>query len=88
MLLKEGDNAEELMYQASVNELLASAKAVKACHEIDPDAMIGCMIAFCPLYAHTCDPKDQLEKTWADHKRYWYADVHAKGRIPEYMFRY
>ena len=88
VLLKEGDNAEELMYQASVNELLASAKAVKACHEIDPDAMIGCMIAFCPLYAHTCDPRDQLEKTWADHKRYWYCDVHAKGRIPEYMFRY
>ena len=29
-----------------------------------------------------------MEKTWADHKRYWYCDVHAKGRVPEYMFRY
>jgi 6-phospho-beta-glucosidase len=88
VLLKEADNAEELMYQSSVNELIASAKAVKACHEIDPDAMIGCMIAFCPLYANTCNPQDQMEKTWADHKRYWYCDVHAKGRIPQYMFRY
>ena len=87
-VLDIGDNPEELMYQASVNELLASAKAVQACHEIDPDAMIGCMIAMCPLYAETCDPRDQMEKTWADHKRYWYVDVHAKGRIPQYMFRY
>ena len=88
VLVKEGDNAEELMYQASVNELIASAKAVKAGHEIDPDAMIGCMIAFVPLYAKTCDPKDQYTKTVGDHKRYWYADVHCKGRIPTYMFRY
>ena len=87
-VLDIGDCPEQLMYQASVNELIASAKAVKACHEIDPDAMIGCMIAFCPLYAATCNPKDQMEKTWADHKRYWYADVHAKGRIPQFMFRY
>ena len=29
-----------------------------------------------------------MEKIWADHKRYWYCDVHAKGRVPEYMFRY
>ena len=47
-VLDIGDKPEQLMYQASVNELIASAKAVKACHEIDPDAMIGCMIAFCP----------------------------------------
>ncbi len=88
VLLKEGDPAEEMMYQSSVNELIASAKAVKACHEIDPDAMIGCMIAMCPIYAHTCNPKDVMEKTWADYKRYWYCDVHAKGKIPNYMYKY
>ncbi|MBQ9825178.1 MAG: family 1 glycosylhydrolase, partial [Solobacterium sp.] len=87
VMLKEGDNAEEMMYQSSINELLASAKAVKIGHEIDPENMIGCMIAFCPLYAHSCNPADVMEKTWADHKRYWYCDVHAKGRIPEYMYR-
>lgn len=44
---KEGDNKEEVMYQASHYELVASALAVKAGHKINPNFKIGCMIAMC-----------------------------------------
>lgn len=88
VLLKHGDNAEEMMYQSSVNELVASAKAVQIGHKIDKDNHIGCMIAMVPLYAATCNPEDFIEMTSANHKRYWYADVQAKGYVPEYMEAY
>ena len=45
ILCKEGEHAEQLMYQASHYELVASAKAVQRAHEIDPDFMVGCMMA-------------------------------------------
>ena len=61
IVCRPGENAEELMYQASHYELVASAKAVKAGHEINPDFMIGCMIAMCPIYPATCKPEDVLQ---------------------------
>lgn len=88
ILLKDGDNAEEMMYQSSINELVASAEAVQVGHEIDPDNKIGCMIAMCPIYAKSCNPEDFIEMEKANQKRYWYADVQAKGFVPEYMYKY
>lgn len=79
---------ERMMYQSSVYELVGSARAVKACHEIDPDAMIGCMIAYEPEYAVDCNPDNMIEMQEANHKRYWYADVHCRGFIPAYMYKY
>ena len=54
----EGDDREAIMYQAAHYELVASARAVKIGHEINPDFQIGCMIAMCPIYPATCNPKD------------------------------
>ena len=45
-----GEDREFLMYQAAHYELVASAKAVKAGHEINPDFKIGCMLAMTPIY--------------------------------------
>ena len=50
IIIKPEENAEELMYQASHYELVASAEAIKAGHEINPKFQIGCMIAMCPIY--------------------------------------
>ena len=42
-------------------EFVASAKAVQVAHEIDPEYVVGCMIAGGPSrYPLTCDPKDVL----------------------------
>lgn len=85
---KDGENAEELMYQASHYELVASAKAVKLGHEINPDFMIGCMIALCPIYPATCRPEDVLMAEKAMQKRYYYTDVHVHGKYPSNILKY
>lgn len=82
ILVKEGDNMEQLMYQAAINELIASARAVKIAHEIDPDMMVGCMIAFCPIYPYSCKPEDIMKAYNAMNTRYWFGDVHCLGKVP------
>ncbi len=79
---REGDNKEQVMYQAAHYELVASALAVKAGHEINPDFRIGCMIAMCPIYPATCKPEDILMAEKAMQKRYYYTDVHVHGVYP------
>ena len=88
IICKPGENPEELMYRASHYELVASAKAVKAGREINPDFMIGCMIAMCPIYPATCRPEDVLLAEKSMQKRYYYADVHVKGSYPANILKY
>lgn len=85
---KEGENREEIMYQAAHYELVASAQAVKIAHEINPEFQVGCMIAMCPIYPHSCNPKDMLMAVGAMHKRYWFTDVHVRGYYPAYMDKF
>ncbi|MBL5799727.1 6-phospho-beta-glucosidase [Bacillus sporothermodurans] len=85
---KDGEDREKIMYQAAHYELVASAKAVKIGHEINPDFLIGCMIAMCPIYPSTPNPKDILMAQKAMQKRYYFADVHVHGEYPAYMTKY
>ncbi|MEE6710539.1 family 1 glycosylhydrolase, partial [Lacticaseibacillus paracasei] len=61
---KEGEDREQLVYQASHYEFVASALAVKEGHEIDPQLMIGCMVAASPYYPNTPNPDDLLKAQW------------------------
>ena len=79
ILFQEGEDKEEIVYQASLYELIASAKAVKIAHDINPDFMVGCMMAMTPIYPYSCRPDDMLKAVGANHKRFWYLDVHARG---------
>ena len=88
ILCKEGENPEELMYQAAHYELVASARAVLRGHEINPDFKIGCMIAMCPVYPVSCRPEDVLMAQKSMQKRYYYTDVHVKGEYPSHILRY
>ena len=85
ILFRDDEDPEEVVYQASLYELVASALAVKAGHEIDPNIQIGCMMAMTPIYPYTCHPDDMLKAVGANHKRFWYLDVHARGKLPGYM---
>lgn len=87
ILLKEDDNPEEVMFQSAHYELVASALAVIEGHKINPDLQIGCMIAMNPIYPLTCKPEDNLAAQGAMHGKYWFADVHCKGRYPKYVFK-
>lgn len=79
---------EAIMYQAAHYELVASTRAVKIGHEINPDFQIGCMIAMCPIYPATCNPKDILMAQKAMEKRYYFADVHVHGYYPNHILKY
>lgn len=85
IMLKEDDDPARVMYQAAHYELVASALAVKAGHAINPELMIGCMIAMGPVYPATCKPEDVLCALGAMHQRYWFTDVHVRGSYPAYM---
>ncbi|WP_041139592.1 6-phospho-beta-glucosidase [Beduini massiliensis] len=85
---KEGEDREQIMYQAAHYELVASAQCVKIGHEINPEFQIGCMIAMCPIYPYSCDPEDMMMSVGAMHKRYWFTDVHVRGYYPAYMQKF
>lgn len=88
LLFAEGENREAIMYQAAHYELVASARAVKLGHEINPDFQIGCMIQMSPVYPYSCNPQDAMESVSAMQKRYWFCDVHVRGVYPPYMEKY
>lgn len=88
IIYQPGENREEIMYQAAHYELVASAITVSMAHDINPQLKIGCMIAMCPIYPLTCDPKDMMMSVKAMHQRYWFTDVHVRGSYPRYMLNY
>lgn len=88
LFFTEGEDREKVMYQAAHYELVASAKAVALGHAINPAFRIGSMIAMCPIYPYSCDPKDMMAATVAMQRRYWFSDVHARGHYPSYMRSY
>ena len=87
IIFEEGDNKAEVIYQASINELIASAKVVKLGHEINPEFEIGCMMAYVPVYPFSSNPDDVMASVKAMNRRFFYNDVHAKGEIPSYVLK-
>lgn len=82
------DDPERTMYQAAHYEFVASARAVAAAHEIDPDLKVGCMIASRQYYPLTCNPADVRLADDTDHETYLFADVQVRGAYPAYATRY
>lgn len=54
----EGENAQQIKYQAIHHELVASALATKIAKEIDPEMQICCMLAAGSTYPYTRHPED------------------------------
>lgn len=73
--------------QAAHNELVASARAVKAAHEINPNLKVGCMAAYTLGYAETCSPDDQWEALLRSREYNFYLDVQCRGSYPSYRIR-
>ena len=87
LVIEDGENKLQLQYQAAHHQLVASALAVKACHEIIPDAKIGCMIAAFPTYPDTCNPDDMLKTIAKERQMLIFGDVQARGYYPSYAKR-
>ncbi len=81
------DIDEQTRYQAIHHQLVASAKAVKACHELIPDAKIGNMILGAVLYPLTCHPNDMMKTLQQNREWLMFGDIQVRGYYPSYMTR-
>lgn len=88
LVLTEGENEKNAMYQAAHHQFVASALAVKACHEIIPDAQIGCMLAYLPTYPLTSHPEDVWKAFTTDRETLFFTDIQVRGYYPSYTKRY
>ncbi len=82
------DSSEQAMFQAIHHQLLASALAVKACHEIIPDAKIGNMMLGALLFPLSSKPADALAAMEKNNRWLFFGDVQVRGKYPGYLLRY
>ncbi|WP_163655385.1 6-phospho-beta-glucosidase [Listeria sp. PSOL-1] len=87
MDVTKSKNPERDKYQAIHHQLVASAYATKLAHEINPDNMVGCMLAAGSTYAYSCNPNDVWKAMEADREGYFFVDVQARGYYPSYSAR-
>lgn len=82
------ESSRQQIYQAIHHQLVASAKAVKACHQIIPDASIGNMLLGGILYPLTCKPADVMKCLTQNREWQFFGDVQTRGVYPPYMKRF
>ena len=84
IMFEEGENEEQVKYQAAHNELVASAMATKIAHQINPEFKIGCMLAAGQFYPYSCNPEDVWSSIEKDRENYFFIDVQSRGEYPSY----
>ncbi|CNE76030.1 6-phospho-beta-glucosidase [Streptococcus agalactiae] len=88
LYFEDGENQEQIKYQAAHHELVASAIAVKIAHEVDPNNQIGCMLAAGQYYPNTCHPQDYWASMQKNRENYFFIDVQTRGKYPNYAKKY
>ncbi|AZP04369.1 6-phospho-beta-glucosidase [Jeotgalibaca ciconiae] len=87
LYFEEGENEEQVKYQAAHHELVASAIATKIAHEVDPENHVGCMLAAGQYYPYTPNPEDVLLALEKDRESYFFIDVQSRGEYPAYALK-
>ncbi|GJA00191.1 6-phospho-beta-glucosidase [Enterobacter cloacae] len=87
LVFEEGENEEQVKYQAAHHELVASALATKIAHEVNPENQVGCMLAGGNFYPYSCKPEDVWMALEKDRENLFFIDVQARGRYPAYSAR-
>ena len=87
ILIKEGENEDQIKYTAANHELIASARAVKLAHQIDPENKVGCMLAAGQYYPYSCNPNDVWEALNKDRDNYFFTDVQSRGEYPVWALK-
>jgi len=72
---------------AVYHQFLASARAVKLAHEIDPTNKVGMMYGGIFGYPATCAPEDMIGCMDYMHEQFFYCDVQCRGAYPAYKLR-
>lgn len=79
---EEGEDQQQVKYQAAHHELIASAKAVKLAHRMMPGCMVGCMLAAGQFYPYSCAPADIYKAMECDRDNYFFIDAQVRGAYP------
>lgn len=77
----------QVKMQASHYELLASALATKEAKKVNEDYQVGCMLAGGACYPLTSNPKDVWEAKKVERENYFFIDVQADGKYPNYFWK-
>lgn len=80
----EGENRNQVIYQAAHHMLVASALVTKAAHETDPENKVGCMLAGGSFYPYSCNPEDVWESVKKEQENLFFIDVQVRGHYPSY----
>lgn len=87
--IQEESDKYQPTFQAFHHQFVASSLAVKYCHEIIPEAKIGCMILYIPTYSIDCNPANilyaQQESRFLNN---FCTDVQVRGEYPSFIRRY
>lgn len=79
VVVNENENRNQVIKQASHYEMVASSKAVKLGHQINPNFKIGMMMMYPTFYGETCKPEDQLCSMEQIDKQYYFSDTMVRG---------
>ena len=85
----EGVEYETTLWQAAHNQMVAAALTVEYAHTNYPGLQMGCMVAYCSSYPHTCNPEDVYANEQFDRMtNLVFLDVQAKGYYPYFALNY
>ncbi|MFI3284271.1 MAG: 6-phospho-beta-glucosidase [Erysipelotrichaceae bacterium] len=87
VLYSKYKNSEEVMYQVVHHQLVASAMVVDTARKMNKGFMLGCMIAMVPIYPYSSNPKDVMLAQELMRDRFFFTDVHVRGRYPNYILK-
>lgn len=88
MVNSTGASDYQNVFQAWHNQFVASSKAVKIGHELNPDLQIGCMIIYATTYSMDSNPINQMATIEQNQEmNFFCADVQVRGEYPAYTKR-
>lgn len=85
LLYHKGDDIRQKQFQGMHHQLIASALATKIAHEVDPNNLVGCMIAGGVAYPYNSNPDDVLKALEVNNTELMLTDVQVHGEYPYHM---
>ena len=88
ILKDKTDNYLEAQFQGIHHQFVASAKVVELAKKINPDFMMGTMLADCIINPYTCNPKDVELALRRNRMQYFFGDVQILGEYRRFAIQY
>lgn len=88
LLIENGDNRDQLIWQAAHYQLVASARAIKIGKAINPEFQFGGMLVVSQNYSQqTNNAIDAMEAEVKNRENYLFTDVQVRGYYPNHFLR-